>query len=769
MIRPIKKVPFFSNLIHKVSKIFQRKYFPFIFLVVMLIVILVTFALVKVQQDIRQRAATTGLMVDATKTINPFSNQMLGQAMVNWEHSWGKPYVNNVPGLAQAFKASKVGVIRYAGGLWANSVGFDPSKTQITPYTAWTYNGNTYYFSYGTDEITNVQEFAKNIGAEVMVQVNVSNNDPDMWAAMVKYTNGYNASTHTYSKYPIKYWEFGNELDYDPDHKLSASEYSSRITTYMQKMRAEDPNIQFMGGAQAFAVPQVGGNTTLSEYFFLPPQAAQNSGINMESLTYHWYQTCNASSYLDLLRFRFYDDLGNPIDPKVWNNSYSRYWADYIPTAVDSGPIASYPYLRQGITEISADACNYDNSLNGNHMGALWFSDVLGRLAYHGLDFATTYEGFGSQGYAMLYPDNVNSPTKIFARPAFYAHLMYAKYFGNQMVESASYKNDDISIWASTDTTDPGKLKLRITNFTASPITTPVTLNGYVAGTGQVYQLTSTNPTDMSANSMTSQAPTTINNVKIDAMNVDGSVQSIQPLTININGSSFTYTFPAYSSTAIILSPGTTFTPTPTPNPVATIVPTGTNPTATPTPQNTPTPNPSLTPTPTRTPTPTATPTRTPTPTPTSALPTPTPTMVISNKGLKGYYYNDSNLSNLVIQRIDPLINFNWGTGSPDALLPNDGFSVRWTGILQSPVTDDYTIFTRSDDGVRLWIDGNLVINNWTMHSLTENKARVRLSQGNHTIQMDYFEQSGSSQIQLLWKSRRLQKQVIKSDYFLTQ
>lgn len=131
---------------------------------------------------------------------------------------------------------------------------------------------------------------------------------------------------------------------------------------------------------------------------------------------------------------------------------------------------------------------------------------------------------------------------------------MYNKYFGDQMVQSASFDNTKITVWASKDTSDPGKLKLRITNFTAASITAPIVLNGFTSTSGQAYTLSSTNPLDISAVSATSSAPTTINGVKINGANVASSLASIQPTAVVANGTSFNYSVPAYSSVAIILS-----------------------------------------------------------------------------------------------------------------------------------------------------------------------------------------------------------------------
>ncbi len=511
--------------------------------------------------------ASGTLTVNVSNTIHPFTSKMLGVGLVNWEHSWGKPYPNQIPGLQQAFSASKVGLIRYAGGNWANYVGFDPTQVSPAPYTTWTHNGMTYYFNYGTAEISSVQSLAQSIGADVMTQVNISNNDPSMWKSMVAFTN-------SAGKYPIRYWEMGNELDYqqsnDPTVYVSPADYGTRMSGYQQQMAATDPSIKFVGAAQAAAVQASGNNSALSDYFFTPLATTKTAGKVMDSVSYHWYMNCNVTNLTDVLRYRWYNSDGTPLlPPTLWNNAYSRYWADAVPQAIKSQVVALYPGLTQGITELNNDACNFDNVYNSNHINALWFSDVLGRLAYNGLDYATAYEGYGGQGYSLLYPDDVNNPTRVYARPSYYAYLMYAKYFGNTMVESHSYKDDDISIWASTDTNDSGKLKLRITNMTANPITAPVSLTGFNASTGTVYVLQSSNPTDTSANSNldpnqnTTYLATNINGAKIDAMNVNSSVASIVGFPITVNGTSFSYTFPAYSSTAIILSQSSV-NPTPT-------------------------------------------------------------------------------------------------------------------------------------------------------------------------------------------------------------
>jgi len=100
--------------------------------------------------------------------------------------------------------------------------------------------------------------------------------------------------------------------------------------------------------------------------------------------------------------------------------------------------------------------------------------------------------------------------------------------------------------------------------------------------------------------------------------------------------------------------------------------------------------------------------------------------------GVRADYYRGMNFENLVLNRTDPRIDFNWGDpGSPDASVGDDNFSVRWTGDVEVAFTETYTFYTNSDDGVRLWVDGQQLVDNWTDHSATENSGTIDLIAGN--------------------------------------
>jgi hypothetical protein len=143
-----------------------------------------------------------------------------------------------------------------------------------------------------------------------------------------------------------------------------------------------------------------------------------------------------------------------------------------------------------------------------------------------------------------------------------------------------------------------------------------------------------------------------------------------------------------------------------------------------------------------------------------------------SGDGLKGEYYNSIALSGTPsLTRIDPQINFNWGTTAPASTLNASNFSVRWTGEVQAPVAGSYVFSTTSDDGVRLWINDVLVINNWTNHSsTTNNSSAISLNAGIHyKMKMEYYDASGGAIAKLLWSYPGVSNVVIPQRYLFSR
>ncbi|HEV2854604.1 MAG TPA: PA14 domain-containing protein [Thermoanaerobaculia bacterium] len=130
--------------------------------------------------------------------------------------------------------------------------------------------------------------------------------------------------------------------------------------------------------------------------------------------------------------------------------------------------------------------------------------------------------------------------------------------------------------------------------------------------------------------------------------------------------------------------------------------------------------------------------------------------------GLSATYWDNIDFTGPTVTRVDPTVNFDWGTGSPAAGIDINSFSTRWTGQVQAKVTGTHTFYTVSDDGVRLWINGVLVINNWTDHAPTENSGTINLTAGQrYDVKMEFYENAGGAMAKLLWSATGLAKEVV--------
>ncbi|MCL5265651.1 MAG: PA14 domain-containing protein [Chloroflexi bacterium] len=89
--------------------------------------------------------------------------------------------------------------------------------------------------------------------------------------------------------------------------------------------------------------------------------------------------------------------------------------------------------------------------------------------------------------------------------------------------------------------------------------------------------------------------------------------------------------------------------------------------------------------------------------------------------------------------RNDAAINFDWGNGPAAPGLPADNFSARWTSTQQFNA-GLYRFHTMADDGIRLWVDGKLVVDDWSNHSARERTGDITLAAGAHSIKVEYYD-----------------------------
>ncbi|NEQ50914.1 MAG: DUF4347 domain-containing protein [Leptolyngbya sp. SIO3F4] len=132
-----------------------------------------------------------------------------------------------------------------------------------------------------------------------------------------------------------------------------------------------------------------------------------------------------------------------------------------------------------------------------------------------------------------------------------------------------------------------------------------------------------------------------------------------------------------------------------------------------------------------------------------------------SGNGLYGEYYNNLNFTDLTRVSIDENIAFNFGRSAPAGLDP-DTFSIRWTGEVEALYSEEYVFQTTSDDGIRLWVNNQLLIDNWTDHGATVDTGSITLEAGQrYDIRVDYYENGGSALVDLRWSSDSQELELI--------
>ncbi len=117
--------------------------------------------------------------------------------------------------------------------------------------------------------------------------------------------------------------------------------------------------------------------------------------------------------------------------------------------------------------------------------------------------------------------------------------------------------------------------------------------------------------------------------------------------------------------------------------------------------------------------------------------------------GLHGAYFHKHGA--LAAERDDPVIQFDWGGDEPAPGVGADHFSVRWSGFLEVPQSGAHTFATVADDGVRLWVDGQAVLDDWTFHAPTRVEGTIELAAGFVPIRLEYFEGAVTAGITLSW------------------
>jgi hypothetical protein len=135
------------------------------------------------------------------------------------------------------------------------------------------------------------------------------------------------------------------------------------------------------------------------------------------------------------------------------------------------------------------------------------------------------------------------------------------------------------------------------------------------------------------------------------------------------------------------------------------------------------------------------------------AISTPAPTISCGAPGsnaFTGCYYNGTAFQTFAMTRTDPVINFEWSSGSPSPTVAADSFSVRWEGDFTFEAAE-YVFTATTDDGTRLYIDNQLVNDKWIDRGPTTDVIRQSMTAGTHRIRMEYFDSGALATAKLSW------------------
>ena len=116
------------------------------------------------------------------------------------------------------------------------------------------------------------------------------------------------------------------------------------------------------------------------------------------------------------------------------------------------------------------------------------------------------------------------------------------------------------------------------------------------------------------------------------------------------------------------------------------------------------------------------------------------------------YWTNPTLAGDPILTRDEANIAYNWGSGSPAPQVPADRFSARWSRYIYFDRESVYRFALASDDGARLFIDGQMVIDAWYDHTYKTFIADKRLAAGHHLVQVEYYDNAGAARVDFSWQ-----------------
>lgn len=392
----------------------------------LLTIILFGMTLISSCSSADENVPETLLTIDAATEVYPFKPEILGSNVGIWTQSTYFPTLD--PRLLNMVKEAGMGILRYPAGHEADLAGFDRTNSN-----QWHKGATPYTRTMRADHLDAFIQICIAAGVEPLIIVNAKIDNSEMAADIVKYLN----IEHDYN---VQYFEIGNEPQYWGNS--SGQDYAERFVRYAEAMKAVDPTITVLNAGPAQPV-------SITDW--LTP-VLQHAGDQIDMVNLHWYPLYDGVTDPNHAQYHTIDNLltfDYGADSSIWDQIGSIKFIDrFVKTNEDSLMNLRDQYAPDaliGLTEVSPVAGgNAESGVSDTLANALWFGDILGRMAYNGVDLLTQFLLLSEpQKYAMA--DNSFN-----LRPVWYTYVMYARYFGDQLIQTTSGDDQNLTIWAST-------------------------------------------------------------------------------------------------------------------------------------------------------------------------------------------------------------------------------------------------------------------------------------------------------------------------------
>ena len=145
------------------------------------------------------------------------------------------------------------------------------------------------------------------------------------------------------------------------------------------------------------------------------------------------------------------------------------------------------------------------------------------------------------------------------------------------------------------------------------------------------------------------------------------------------------------------------------------------------------------------------------------------PRKYLAVSGLNAVYFNNSDFTGSTVARTDSQVAFTWAGASPASGIGGTTFSVRWNGLVKPYTNETYTFITRNNDGVRLWVNGKLLIDSWKSQPTTTRAATISLKANRlYDLRVEHFADSGGSNtMQLSWDTASRSTSLVSNSRLL--